>query len=303
MTRPVTPIDIALRWGLYPVLALATLLYLHHALAGPPGTVGRHYGVYLVGMVGTMALIEWRHALRDDWRMTRRSFLRRDLPYLLLGGATIGATNALAALAADRLQLPRDTWLAGLPVVPGVAVSILLTDLLWYAVHRYSHEGHGPLGRWLWRVHVAHHLPQQVYVLMHPVGHPLNAVIVRALLALPPWWLGVPTEAVFAAGVVTGFQGLVSHFNVDSRAGWLNHVLVGTELHRFHHSADPAETGNYGGTVSVWDRLFGTFVYHPERIPQALGVSDPAAHPRDTQIGTVLLEPWRGARQTGTPAT
>ena len=30
------------------------------------------------------------------------------------------------------------------------------------------------------------------------------------------------------ASVITGFQGLVSHFNVDSRVGWLNYVLSGT---------------------------------------------------------------------------
>lgn len=172
-------------------------------------------------------------------------------------------------------------------------MSLLLTDGLWYAVHRYSHESRSRLGQFLWRVHVAHHLPQQVYVLMHAIGHPLNAVLVRALLALPPCWLGFAPEAVFVAGVFTGFQGLVSHFNVDSRVGPLNHLLVGTELHRYHHSADPAEAGNYGAVLSVWDQLFGTFVYRPGAAPAALGVADPQAHPRDTQIAAVLREPWR----------
>lgn len=26
-----------------------------------------------------------------------------------------------------------------------------------------------------------------------------------------------------------GFQGLVSHFNMDIRAGWLNYIFIGTE--------------------------------------------------------------------------
>ena len=31
-------------------------------------------------------------------------------------------------------------------------------------------------------------------------------------------------------------------------AGWLNYIFVGTELHRYHYS--------------VFDQMFGTFVYH-----------------------------------------
>ena len=284
---------LAVRWLLYPALALATLAYLAHALGGPPGTLGRHYGAYLAAMVGVLALVESRYALRDDWRMTRPRFLRRDLPFLLLGAATLGATQWAATWLATQLALTRGQALAHWPLLPAVGVSLLLTDGLWYAVHRYSHESRSRLGQFLWRVHVAHHLPQQVYVLMHAIGHPLNAVLVRALLALPPCWLGFAPEAVFVAGVVTGFQGLVSHFNVDSRVGPLNHLLVGTELHRHHHSADPAEAGNYGAVLSVWDQLFGTFVYRPGAAPAALGVADPQAHPRDTQIAAVLREPWR----------
>ncbi len=77
-----------------------------------------------------------------------------------------------------------------------------------------------------------------------------------------------------------GFQGLLSHFNVDVRAGWFNGVLVGTELHRFHHSADVAEAGNYAAVFSIWDRIFGTF-RHPSHAPHALGVPDRESYPPD----------------------
>ncbi len=38
--------------------------------------------------------------------------------------------------------------------------------------HRPSSPS-GPLGRLMWRSHAAHHLPEQVYVLMHPASHPI----------------------------------------------------------------------------------------------------------------------------------
>lgn len=87
----------------------------------------------------------------------------------------------------------------------------------------------------------------------------------------------------------------MSHFNVDSRVGWLNYLLVGTELHRYHHSADPAEAKNFGAVVSIWDQVFGTFVYRPGNVPRALGVDEPRHYPADTQLLQVLVHPLRGS--------
>jgi sterol desaturase/sphingolipid hydroxylase (fatty acid hydroxylase superfamily) len=89
-------------------------------------------------------------------------------------------------------------------------------------------------------------------------------------------------------------QGLVSHFNVDSRVGWVNRVLVGTELHRWHHAA--GVNGNYAAALSIWDQLFGSFVYRPGVEPDRLGVEEPNSLPADTEIVQVLLEPLGRAR-------
>ena len=283
----------AIRHAAYPALALGTLAYLAHELARPRADLGRHYGLYLLGVILSTVLLETLHPLRRAWGMTRRHVLRRDLPFLALGAATLGASQWLATQFVTAHALSPGVWLAELPLLPGVIASLLITDFLWYWVHRWSHEGRGPLGRFLGRVHVAHHLPAQVYVLMHAIGHPLNAVIVRALLTVPPFLLGFSPEVAFAASVLTGLQGLVSHWNVDSRAGWLNRVLIGTELHRFHHAADPAEMGNYAAVLSIWDQIFGTYVYRPGRAPRALGLDRPERYPDDTDLRRILMHPFR----------
>lgn len=301
MNPPPTIARRFVRHGLYPVLAASTLLYLAHALSQPVAEMTRYYPAYLVVVIGVMLVAEVTVPLRREWRMRPRLFWRRDVPYLAMGASTLGLVNWWAAQVATRHALLPGQGLpsavtkaiTGLPLVVGVLASLLLTDLLWYGVHRASHAARGSLGGFLWRVHAAHHLPQQVYVLMHPIGHPINAVIVRALLALPPFWLGLPPRVAFAASVVTGFQGLVSHWNVDSRVGWLNRVLVGTELHRHHHSADPAELGNHGAVLSVWDQLFGTWVYRPGQLPRAFGLDEPAHYPADTELLKVLALPFR----------
>jgi len=284
------------RHALYPVLAAATVVYLYvdvNAAEGAATNLGRWYGAYLIALVVTMLVVEHLAPLRAEWRMTSRLFLRRDLPYLVIGGATLTVINAAGVHVATHFQLARGGAAASLPITLGAVLAILLTDFAWYWVHRVSHEAKGRAGRFMWRVHVAHHLPAQVYVLMHVVGHPLNAIIVRALLTVPLYALGFPPESVFIAGVVTGFQGLVSHFNVDSRVGWLNYLLIGTELHRHHHSADVNEAKNYGAVVSLWDQLFGTFHYQPGRAPKRLGVDDATLYPADVQIGKVMALPFR----------
>jgi sterol desaturase/sphingolipid hydroxylase (fatty acid hydroxylase superfamily) len=282
-----------LRHGLYPLLLLVTLAYLAFELHQPPAQLGHRYPVYLGAMVLLLAVTEARWPLRREWRMTRATWWRRDLPFLVLGGMTLGLLQGLALHVVATGHIVRGTWLAELPLVPGVLVALLLGDLLWYTLHRFSHEARGPLGRWLWRVHAAHHLPGQVYVLMHAVAHPINTAMVRVLLTVPPFLLGLSPDAVFAAAVITGFQGLVSHWNFDSRAGWLNNVLVGTELHRLHHSADPTEAGNYGAVTSLWDRCFGTHVAPCDQPPSALGVTAPHEYPADTDLPALLRWPLR----------
>ena len=285
--------DWAIRYLLYPLFAVATLVYLAYELSGPRDQIGQHYGWFVGTLVIAMVLIESLHALRADWRMTRTTFWRRDLPFLVVGASTIALANTAALWFVSTHATARGRALAEVPVVPGVIASLLMADLLWYWLHRLSHEAKGRAGRWLWRVHVAHHLPQQVYVLMHAMCHPINVVMVRALLTIPPFLLGFSPKVVFAATVITGLQGLVSHFNVDSRVGWLNYLLMGTELHRYHHSADPTESKNFGAVVSVWDQLFGTFVYRPTEAPTGLGVEDPSQYPADTQLLSVLAYPLR----------
>jgi sterol desaturase/sphingolipid hydroxylase (fatty acid hydroxylase superfamily) len=286
-------VDTAIRHLLYPLFAIITLAYLAHELSGPKTAIGRHYGIHLASLIVAMTVIEARHALRSEWRMTWATFWRRDLPFLVLGASTIAIANFIAAMIVTRHAMAPQRALADVPLVPGVLASILVTDFLWYWLHRFSHEARGGVGQFLWRVHVAHHLPRQVYVLMHAIGHPINTVTVRAILAIPPFLMGFSPEVVFAASVITGLQGLVSHFNVDSRVGWLNYVLVGTELHRTHHSADLAEAKNFGAVVSIWDQLFGTFVYRPGEVPRALGIDEPQRHPADTQLLSMLLHPLR----------
>ncbi len=280
-------------YGFYPLALASTLLFICVETQGLLGPLGKAYPAYLGLMIATMALLEWALPVRPEWAMTWHSFLRRDLPMLVVNGATIAATTHLVtawAHAAGAGPVKAAHWL---PWWAEALAAILISDFMWYWVHRHSHESQGRVGQWLWKTHVLHHLPEQVYVFMHAVGHPFNGAYVRVILMLPPIALGFSEEGIFAAAVLTGFQGLMSHFNVDIRAGWLNRVFMGTELHRCHHSADPAEGKNYAAVVTFWDQLFGTYDHTPGVLPTALGVHDRKAYPADGEWGALMRMPCR----------
>jgi sterol desaturase/sphingolipid hydroxylase (fatty acid hydroxylase superfamily) len=55
-------------------------------------------------------------------------------------------------------------------------------------------------------------------------------------------------------------SGLFQHSNCDVRLGWLNYVVSGPEVHRWHHSRRVEESNhNYAHSFVVWDLLFGTY--------------------------------------------
>ena len=127
---------------------------------------------------------------------------------------------------------------------------------------------------------------------MHAVFHPFNAIPIRYLTQiLPIWVLGYDPEAVFAFGSVIALHGTISHLNLDLRMGWLNYLFVGPELHRYHHSANGHEAQNYGGTLSIFDSLFGTLLYRPGTPPAQLGLSEDDGYPGQHDPLTSVLFP------------
>ncbi|MFM7195718.1 MAG: sterol desaturase family protein, partial [Bacteroidota bacterium] len=71
----------------------------------------------------------------------------------------------------------------------------------------------------------------------------------------------------------------------------LSLVFITPNMHKFHHHFErPWTDSNYGNIFSLWDRLFGTFVYDdPKKIRYGLDVLDPA---KDQQVRYQLGIPF-----------
>lgn len=281
----------AVRWGLYPAAWVALLFGFHRIIgwgADPRAVWGQTTGA----MLPVFLVIELSLPYEQRWSMTWASF-KADLKFVLFNaGAVTAISTALAWFSISTAGThagPVSAW----PVWGQVAAVLLVFEAINYSLHRAMHQLGGPVGWFLWRTHAAHHLPPRLYLVMHAVFHPVNAVIIQALaITLPIWALGCSPQAAAIFLMINGMHGLISHFNVDVRAGWMNYLFVGTELHRYHHSAVVADAGNFGATLSIFDQMFGTFVYRPGVPPVALGVDPRSGLPAYERFGAVLALPF-----------
>jgi sterol desaturase/sphingolipid hydroxylase (fatty acid hydroxylase superfamily) len=280
----------AVTWLTWPTLFGLNMI-LGFRVVGTPENYANVLTILLLMNVVALTTIEFLFPLESRWKMNWRSFLR-DLKYIVGGSVSFAVIDGLFGLASIRLNTGHVGPLTSWPMYLSVPAALLAVEFLNYWQHRWSHELNGTIGDHLWKIHVAHHLPEQVYVLMHPAVHPVNAFVVRGLVTLLPlYFLGAGPETVLFVTIIVTLQGLVSHCNVDLRTGWLNYVLAGTELHRFHHSADLTESKNYAVTLSILDLIFGTFYYRPGTVPTRIGVLDPNAYPNSNEFWKVMKLP------------
>ena len=92
---------------------------------------------------------------------------------------------------------------------------------------------------------------------MHPAGHLINTFIVRGFVTLVPvYLLGLPPRVSSCAFLVMGIHRASFPIPTSICAGWLNYLFVGPELHRYHHSADVKEAGNYATALSILADVF-----------------------------------------------
>jgi sterol desaturase/sphingolipid hydroxylase (fatty acid hydroxylase superfamily) len=274
-----------LTYGLYPLVVGGATAAASIAVATGASRSAALPAI-LVSAISLCLLVERLAPLERRWAMTARTFVNRDLPYIAAGlGVERLCEVAVAAIVARTVPAGGFGPLGALPLALQVIVAVLAFDLGWYWYHRRAHRRAR-----LWRVHGAHHSPTQLYVLMHGVFHPFDELVVRFVLALGVFRLGgFSPDATFIALVAIGAVGIISHVNADVRLWAFNHLLIGPETHRYHHSAD--HQGNYGTVTSLWDQVFGTFVFHPTP-PAMLG---PGAdnYPDPERFLTVLAWPLR----------
>jgi alkylglycerol monooxygenase len=161
-----------------------------------------------------------------------------------------------------RLMDAPDTWWSWILLFVAV-------DFCYYWFHRCAHEI-----SLLWGTHVVHHQSED-YNLSVALRQSLLQPVFSTFFYLPLALLGF-SPAVFL--VVSTWQTLYQFWIhtrlIDKMPAWFEWIFNTPSHHRVHHGVNPRYIDkNHGGTLIVFDRLFGTFQAEDE--PVVYGVTDP----------------------------
>ncbi len=141
-------------------------------------------------------------------------------------------------------------------------------DFVFYWWHRASHRV-----SFFWAAHVTHHSSED-FNLAVALRQSAFTGLTFFPFYLPLALVGVPAP-VFA--LIAAFSLLYQfwlHTELLGRWPRFERIFNSPSAHRVHHGVNPEYLDtNYGGTLIIWDRLFGTYV--PERAPVVYGLVHP----------------------------
>ncbi|MDB5949410.1 MAG: hypothetical protein JWR65_1265 [Massilia sp.] len=134
-----------------------------------------------------------------------------------------------------------------------------LLDFLYYWAHRWSHEIN-----FLWGVHSPHHQSEE-YNLTTALRQGAFQDSFHLPIFLPMAVLGCPAEVFITLLTFGKFYQFWVHTRLIAKLPLIEGILNTPSAHRVHHAVNDIYLDrNYGGTLMLWDRLFGTWIDEAE---------------------------------------
>jgi len=271
----------ALTWLVYPgIMLLVVSLYYGLISYGLSLTVSAFLSSLICGL-GLITLFEIILPYRSEWAPTFRDITTDSVCMLLVQAAlpkllALLTSLYLVSFLGDNNIILSSFWPSQWPIWLQMLTMMFIADFFRYWLHRAMHECEP-----LWRLHAVHHSVEKMYWLNVGRFHPIDKSLQFVVETMPFILIGVSAEVTSLYFVVYSVKGFFQHSNVDTKLGWLNYIISGPELHRWHHSQKIVESNsNYGNNVIIWDILFGTFFWPKDRTVKKLGLLN-EAYPTD----------------------
>jgi sterol desaturase/sphingolipid hydroxylase (fatty acid hydroxylase superfamily) len=163
-----------------------------------------------------------------------------------------------------------------LPLLAELLIAVMALDFFaQYVIHYLLHRV-----KWMWKLHMVHHSDTKVDATTGTRHHPGDYLIREVSAILTVIVFGIPVSFYVFYRMCTVFFTYATHANI-SMPNWLDkslsYIFVTPYVHKFHHHFErPWTDTNFGNIFSIWDRIFGTFVYDdPKKIKYGLDVTDP----------------------------
>ncbi len=256
-----------------------------------------HRSLILVGGITLFWLIEnafplfkfnykkWEHAGINIFMTLTTILVNFSLAFILLNASDWTIQNNFGVLQ----------WLPEMPLWLYTLVGLLLLDLIGaYLVHLVEHKV-----KFLWHFHLIHHTDTWVDTTSGNRHHPGESVIRFLFTTLGVLIVGSPMWLVFMYQTISVVSTQFTHANISLPKKldvFLSYFIVSPNMHKVHHHYIlPYTDSNYGNIFSVWDRIFGTYMYLPkEEIVYGI---DTYMEPEDhNQLKNLLKIPFKKYR-------
>jgi sterol desaturase/sphingolipid hydroxylase (fatty acid hydroxylase superfamily) len=182
-----------------------------------------------------------------------------------MGNVAVGAAWNLVVLVVysglyelTPLRMPADEWWPYVLLFFG-------EDFCHYWSHRVHHEV-----RVCWASHVVHHSSEH-YNLSTALRQPWTPLTAfpfwapLALLGFAPWMIALQISISLI------YQFWIHTERVKKMPAWFEYFFNTPSHHRVHHGANEVYLDrNYGSTLIIWDRIFGTYQDETERVRYGL---------------------------------
>lgn len=203
-------------------------------------------GLALFGMGGLLFPYRALDRGRDSYRWLN------NLSLTLLNAITTYflAPISLVSLASHFSHSQTAAWTIGLQVA--------LLDMVIYLQHVSFHKV-----SFLWRLHRVHHSDTEFDSTTALRFHSVEIYISFVVKALAIWGFGISPAAVVIFEILLNFSAMFNHgnFSLPKFLEKMNLFVVTPNMHRIHHSIDAKERdSNYGFFLSIWDRIFRTYL-------------------------------------------
>lgn len=211
----------------------------------------------LAVLFGVLAYVTKRDALIAGFKRARPEIVT-NIVLLLVNAVVVVPLIAVPILTGHSL-LPRAGALVAfweqVPAWISILAAIVLMEFAAYWRHRLEHI------RALWPVHATHHADEAMNWLSvrrkHPLGEALALLIDNLLVIL----LGLPFWAIGVGLLLRSWWGYFIHADVPWTLGIFGRVFISPAAHRLHHIRDEELMGgNFGNMLTLWDKVFGTYV-------------------------------------------
>jgi sterol desaturase/sphingolipid hydroxylase (fatty acid hydroxylase superfamily) len=256
-----------------------------------------HRGAILAGGIAFFWLLEsikplfifnynkWHHAWINIFFTLTTIIVNFSMAFLLLLTAQWVNDNGFGIIQ----------WLPNLNILIYVILGVALLDLVGaYLPHFLEHRI-----KFFWKFHLVHHTDTWVDTTTANRHHPGESVIRFIFTLIGVIIVGAPMWMVFLYQSLSVVFSQFNHANLNIPAKldkWLSYIIISPDMHKIHHHYQlPYTDSNYGNILSIWDRLFGTFMYM-KRENIVYGIDTHMDEKENNNLTNLIKLPFQGYR-------